>query len=48
MAEISKINVNGTVYDIKDTKMREQLGDIETALDSIITLQEALISEGDA
>lgn len=35
MADISKISVEGTVYDIKDETARTQIGEISTVLDAL-------------
>ena len=46
--EISTVTLNGNKYSIADKHSRDKLGDIETALDSIIAIQNELIGGDEA
>ena len=43
MKEMKTLTVNGEQYAIVDAQAREDIGTIETALDSILAIQEALM-----
>ncbi len=43
MEEMKILIVNGEQYEVVDDKARTALGDVETALDSILAIQNALI-----
>ncbi len=43
MEEMKILTVNGEQYEVVDDKARKTLGDVETALDGILAIQNALI-----
>lgn len=43
MEQMKILTVNGEQYEVVDAQLRQTMGDVESALDSILEMQNALI-----